>query len=371
MISRRFFLLGLSFTLIAQIFNVSCSGIGPMVLPKYRESFNAALLQSDEEQLLLNIVRLRFADRPYFLGVNSITTSNSLALSAAPNFSITPFDPITGSVGISPSVSYSDSPTLSYVPLQGEVFTKQMLRPIKLETIALMLRSGWSVARLLRITANSLGSFLNAPNASRASSSRAPVFTEFKDWSHRLRALDAVNLVDYQLVHDKNFLSLEVRPSKRGLGNGKLMALFREVGAAKKFNFIRITESKTEAQRPKLNTNLITLEARSFIGILYYLSKSVEILPSDIENGIIEQTSNEDGSAFDWSQLTDGIMRIQSSKSRPSNPSIAVYYRDRWFYIADNDSNSKETFALLQQLFSVQAGELPASNTVYTISANK
>ncbi len=63
-----------------------CSSVGPKLIPDNRENFNNALVNSDEKQLLLNIVRMQFGDRPYFLNVDSITTSNSLSLSSNANF---------------------------------------------------------------------------------------------------------------------------------------------------------------------------------------------------------------------------------------------------------------------------------------------
>ncbi|MHC4138400.1 MAG: hypothetical protein ACYSR1_00845, partial [Planctomycetota bacterium] len=47
----------------------------------------------------------------------------------------------------------------------------------------------------------------------------------------------------------------------------------------------------------------------------------------------------------------------RSSKQKPGNAFVAVLYRENWFYIADNDLDSKSTFLLLKQLFSLQSGQ--------------
>ena len=49
---------------------------------------------------------------------------------------------------------------------------------------------------------------------------------------------------------------------------------------------------------------------------------------------------------------------MRSSTSRPANAFVAVPYRGAWFYIADNDLESKSTFMLLTQLFNLQAGQI-------------
>ena len=41
---------------------------------------------------------------------------------------------------------------------------------------------------------------------------------------------------------------------------------------------------------------------------------------------------------------------------RPSEAAMAIYYRDSWFYINDSDLQSKSTFSLLAQIFSLQSG---------------
>ena len=46
--------------------------IGPKTLPFFRQSYNTALERSNNEQLLLNIVRLAYGDTPYFLNVDNI-----------------------------------------------------------------------------------------------------------------------------------------------------------------------------------------------------------------------------------------------------------------------------------------------------------
>lgn len=46
---------------------LGCEYIGPRAVQAGRTDYNAAIKATDVEQLLLNIVRLRFSDKPYFL----------------------------------------------------------------------------------------------------------------------------------------------------------------------------------------------------------------------------------------------------------------------------------------------------------------
>jgi hypothetical protein len=46
-----------------------------------------------------------------------------------------------------------------------------------------------------------------------------------------------------------------------------------------------------------------------------------------------------------------------------------VFYRDSWFYIADNDASSKVTFALVSMMMMLQSGNTPKITPLITIPA--
>ena len=103
------------------------------------------------------------------------------------------------------------------------------------------------------------------------------------------------------------------------------------------------------------------------MGILFYLSHNAEVPPSHRAAGLVTQTESAEGEAFDWNEVTGGLFRVRSSSSRPSNAFVAVPYRGAWFYIADDDLESKSTFMLLTQLFNLQAGQIKTVAPALTI----
>lgn len=52
----------------------ACNSLGPRQLPLDRFDYNTAIANSASERMLLNLVRLRFAEAPTFLAVNSVIT---------------------------------------------------------------------------------------------------------------------------------------------------------------------------------------------------------------------------------------------------------------------------------------------------------
>ncbi len=103
--------------------------------------------------------------------------------------------------------------------------------------------------------------------------------------------------------------------------------------------------------------NQLMVEPRSLLGILFFLSKAVEVSQIDVKNGNLTVTRHDTGEPFDWKEVTGELIRISSRASRPAQAAVAVNYRGSWFYIDDSDLESKSTFSLLVQLFALQAGD--------------
>ena len=113
------------------------------------------------------------------------------------------------------------------------------------------------------------------------------------------------------------------------------------------------------------------MRCRSLLGVLYFLSKSVEPPAPHLQAGLIKVTKNDDGQPFDWSKVTGKVMTIHSQEGRPENAYVAVEHRGWWFYIADDDQNSKATFSLLNILFSLQSASGKGKSPLLTLPVGR
>ena len=166
-----------------------CSNFGSVQLPPDRISYNAALQYSDNQQMLLNIVRLRYTDTPYFLSVSNVVSQFSYTKSL--DLSINnPAPPPALSATADGNISLSESPTITYTPLQGQDFITKLLTPIDLSVVYMLVRAGWSVDKILRLLVQRLGPLDNAVLASRSTSSHLPKFKKFQDLCLALRAVE-------------------------------------------------------------------------------------------------------------------------------------------------------------------------------------
>ena len=140
--------------------------LGPRALRHSRVKYNDAIQRSADEQLLLNLVRLRYRDTPSFIELSSLSTQFAFGGRASASGSVIERSTTADSLGLGASWDASERPTVTYDPLRGQEFVKRLVSPVDEETIILLIRSGWSIDRVLRITAQELNGFENVRRAS-------------------------------------------------------------------------------------------------------------------------------------------------------------------------------------------------------------
>jgi hypothetical protein len=319
--------------------------------------YNHAISRTLDEQFLLNLVRLKYRDNPFFLEVSSVTTQQSVEseMSASVKF-------LRGGDTLTPSaaVTYKETPTISYAPLRGDQFLKQILSPVPLEAVLILTQSGWSVERVVSICVERVNGLDNASNASGPTPSREPRFEKFQEMVGILRELQLADALDLGAapgvpdaagkIQAGNGLVLRVRPVAALAP--RIVRLKELLGVPNAGNELRLTNNFFN--RPE---NGLAVRTRSMMGILFYLSHNAEVPPAHREAGLVTRTKAADGTPFDWNKVTGGLFRVKS----------AVAYRGKWFYLADNDLESKSTFMLLTQLFNLQAGQIKTVAPALTI----
>ena len=140
----------------------ACRSLGPRTISGDRFNYNEAGAQSASEQLLLNIVRLRYGEPTYWLEITSMLSQYELKAGGALSwfdYSLEPLrNPALHAVyGLDPdpvldkqqeaNLSFSDRPTISYSPLQGKEFASRLMAPIPPVTIMYLAESGWPISK--------------------------------------------------------------------------------------------------------------------------------------------------------------------------------------------------------------------------------
>ena len=339
---------------------IGCANLGPTTLKSERSNYNLAVQKTNDEQLLLNLVRLKYRDTPFFMEVSSVASQFSLSSSA--NASATLQDGVRGLFGLGGSVGMTEKPTVTYSPLQGDRFIQRVLSPLPLQTIVLLFHSGWSIERIFRLSFQRMNHLKNAPGASGPTPRDTPHYTEFASAVKYLRALQVQDAISLS-YHEENGVSqliLHINEEDRNREEAKKFALAVNVEPGKTHYVLTFS--------PAFNkTDQIQVVTRSLLGIMFYLSQAVEVPKKDISQGKVTQTKTPEGKIFDWKDVTGDLLRISSLSGNPQADSKSIYYRGTWFYIDDSDLSSKSTFSLLAQIFSLQAGKIQDNAPLLTL----
>jgi len=337
------------------------STFGPRALKNTHLAYNQVIANTLYQQMLLNLVRLKYRDASYFLQVGSVTASFSLGASLGLDAELD-FDPGGDLMKPNAGMSYSQNPTISYTPLQGEDFLKSVLTPISLEAILVMTQSGWSIERVFGICLERINNLENAPRASGPTPGETPKYKNFKRMLMLLRRLQLAGLIEMgrDLNSSNLVILLKLDPNYQNV-LGELRSI---LGVTQQSNKFTISSDFLNAQEDEWD-----VRTRSISSVLFYLSQNVEIPEKHKEAGLVTVTKTEDGEEFNWDETPAGTMfKVRSSKwIKPFNAFISVPYRGTWFYIADNDLQSKSTFKLLMQLFSLQAGQIKDAGPTLTL----
>ncbi|MCF6284576.1 MAG: hypothetical protein L3K26_05245 [Candidatus Hydrogenedentes bacterium] len=361
-----------------------CNTVGPKALRGGRIDYNSAIAYTAKEQLLLNLVRARYGEAPLFLEVSSVSTQYNLALGAEINplwersgirsatRTVTSAGAATLTRNRRPStddeykhnanINYYERPTISYAPLQGEAFVRNIMSPIPADALILLSESGWSLQRIMLICVQRLNGLPNAPSASGPTPSYVPRYTEFAEMARLMREM--------QLAHGMVAVSHEV-DGGRGVAI-KIAEHIQQTPMATEWKkLLGLPDDQFEFplvfawEAPEAEH--LAIQTRSMYGVLSFLSNGVEVPEAHMEAGWVTDTRTESGEPFDWDKVTGDVIHIRSSATRPHDASVSVRYEGAWFYIAKSDVNSKSTFTLISLLFNLQSGDVNLTRPTLTL----
>ena len=125
----------------AVLLGSGCQSVGPGTIKRDRLHYATAVADSWKEQLLLNIVKMRYADAPAFLEVVSVVSGYSLETGVSLLGQFSP-EPLRGDTFVGGGLSgrFTDRPTISYSPLTGEKFTRNLMAPVPLDALMFVIQ---------------------------------------------------------------------------------------------------------------------------------------------------------------------------------------------------------------------------------------
>ena len=393
---------------LACLGSLGCS-FGPRALEKSHGRYNEAYRQIDSEELLLNIVRLRYGDPPAEVEVSGIAAQYELSVSAeARPFFGTEADSALfrtfSTVLPSASASGANRPTISLTPVHSGETVARYLRPITPEGVVFFAETSWPISTVFRLWLEGMNGVPNAPSASGPTRSFSPEYAEFRRATELLQAIqDRGELMfrkveedvlgdpiapdrvtgealvearkagyEYRLTPDKTAWQLVTKTrrlyldmSPRVLGSPEYAELVRLLNLRPGRTRYEVTQSTVgfiEQQPGAEPLEKLVLVTRSLFQVFFYLSHGVEVPGEHLVAGAAKPTLEPDGRMFDWQQVTGGLFTVKScfGKKPPASAAVAVWYRGYCFYIDDTDHATKSTFVLMRPSRQLELGATPA-----------
>ena len=350
-----------------------CASITGGVLRDSREQFNAAAQTTNAEQLLHNIVRLRYANSPYFLELSTVSTSATIAggLGLSGNTASAAVG-LSPNIVISPSLSYSQTPSFVFQPLTGEKLGRQLLRPVDMRTLALLRTAGWDLREILLVLVDSVNGIPNAPAATQFAPDTVPDNTAFRRVVSLLNRLQGQGLIELGLESGappqdaRGDIALSLQIDRAAASSPEGQELIHKLA----LDPANLTYRLAAAASGGGGKN-IAVKPRSILAAMRYLSKGIDVPDVDVRGGLVPVLRNAAGAELVWATLMSDSMHILSSETWPPSAYVRVFHNGHWFYIDNADLISKQSFALMETAFALQAGEVPPITTILTLPISR
>jgi hypothetical protein len=427
--------------------------MGSWAMRGTRLHYNKSLSYTASQEILLNIVRMRYGETPTFLDMPSIVSQSEARVDGTAG-------QVAGLQGVvGGNFTLRDSPTLSYQPRTGNDLGNSMVKALKAE-VFLDVPPGNDTRTFMLMFIDSINGVRNSPSATSPSSrilepnddyryvvdlyaalqNRGAVIVKVATRDEkpqgspipadRVLTYDMFTAADngylFQVAGDEavllkrsRFAALTIQPESGTAPEvEELRRMFRlkpdklvyriksqeddeidlnEVAAAGGPSFVAeplvmpqpggtaedvevlpapepAVELALEGPTPATPvsvpgpTGTLTINVRSGYQAMAFLSKGVDVPDAHVRRGTVHTFQSPDHRPFDGRQLTRGLFRVCVQKHKPFHSDLAVHYRGYWFYIPQDDVQSRTTLNFLK--FVTETRSEAGSAPVLTLPVN-
>lgn len=318
-----------------------------------RFDYNSAIADSANDQMLLNLVRLRFGEVPTFLAVNSVLTQYiwnaeaGIAGAGGENLGLPAW-----TVGGSVNARYIERPTVTYSPLNGQEFAAQLLNPVRADVVFSLVSSGWPPEELLSMTIQRINDVHNVGFANPRNLARGQTreFDRVVKLIIELAKRDAIELVrSTPPDKEESYLEFPATPDERSAT--LVMELKGMLGLDQGRSRFRVTR-KIVGRAP----DEVTIRMHSLLELMGLLSAGVP----DPADAVAAPPPPQ-------AAAPAGPLVVHCERDRPADTLVAVQYHGDWYYVSRADDASKRAFGLLIYLFQMQASQNQGAGPLLTV----
>jgi hypothetical protein len=416
--------------------------MGSWAMRGTRIGYNKSVSHTASQEMLLNIVRMRYGESPTFLDMPSVVSQTEASMVGAGAQDAATQGLVEGTFNL------RDRPTITYSPRTGDDMAASMIKAIKAEAI-LDVSPGVDTRIFLLAFVDSINGVRNSPLATSPASRILDSNDEYRhaidlfmglqnrgavkmrvaelDEKPHGSPLSAKHLIatdmlaaaengyvfqmsgdDAVLLERSRFLAMAINPDAvDAVDVQELTRIFRlQPGRtvyrvkSQEDDEVDLNAEPSADERPmvlhtaepppsSLNAegiellptpeatvvesvpgpvdaamdqrDVLSMNVRSGYQVLAFLSKGVDVPESHVRRGSACMYKTLDGRPFDGHQLTKGLFRVCVQKHKPLRSDTAVYYRGHWFYISEDDVQSRVTLNYVKLVIDIrsEAGQTP------------
>jgi len=347
--------------LIASVLALNgCAAVGPQSVAAGRGVYTEVINRTENEQILNVLVRMRYDETFGMISVTSITANLRFSARAGAQIGVGDDANFAGNlVPLSAGVGYEENPTISYVPLSGEDFTRRMIAPVSIREWILL--EGLLVdgpGPVLHHGIHRINGLRNLEGAQLPS----PKFGRFVVLYRQLRAADVLDVVQIPSVGKEDSFFWDVHDYELA-HEDSVREFFDLLGIEAKMDGADIIlPIRAALGRSKV---AIHVQPRSAYDMLRLMGYGIDVPAAHLDARIVEPLVSE---------VQDELrfITIRSSETRPDNAVVEIRFRDWWFYVDAADTRSKRTFSFLRTFIGMRLADSAAKQPapILTVPVN-
>jgi hypothetical protein len=313
----------------------SCGSYGPRSMDRDQLDYGISIGDNWKNQMLANIVKIRFVDMPVFVDVGSIVSGYTLSTTVNGNLGFN--NSFTGgnTQSLGASGTYTDRPTITYMPKTGDDFLRALLEPVAPTSLLALIQAGYSSEFLFTWAVEAINGVHNWSVSRKSSSgSRSSADPEFIEYVSLMQELQDLGAMGFDLKSDENDIIFRLK--KQGLSASTIQKGKR---AAEIIGLDPEQEQFRVIYAPfKSDSTTLSIQTRSVIQMLSAMAGFIDV-PA-------EKTVNATP-GYDDSATSRRPFQVRSGKDRPDQSFAEVKYQGYWYWIEDSDITSKRVFTLM------------------------
>lgn len=319
-----------------------CTVIGPKAISTGRLAYNEVIAETNNQQMLMVLINNRYEEQGSMLAVASVTANVSVRSSAGFQAGFGGESSYQGNlVPISGGVVYEENPTISYTPVSGERYLRELTLPLPVSMLAQITRTMINPESVFLALISSVNGIYNE-DFFFTEKELDPRFGRFAAIMGELTRAHRLHWVEnpgqqkqFSIVIDQS------APDHAAMAKEllELVGLSRLHSSAPQL-VLPVTLSLDGARQGELG-----ITTRSIVNMVEILAARIEIPQRDIDHGVVAK--------YPAAGALGQKLAIHYSLEKPEHAYVSVRHRDGWFYIDERDGDTKRYFKLLGSLWSL------------------